>query len=295
MEIGCGTCKDKGSLTYAHLLNTRGTAYYELNMLRPSREAYEAAIAIREELLSENHPEVAISYANLGNVESAKGNLNDALEWFEKAAKIRQKSADSSGTMLGLNYIQIGRTYFLKGDWTRAYEFYQRSEGIFNKMIGQAQVYTADLHYAYGNLDFAQDDFLPASRSYEQCRRISMDYNPLHPITSAASYKLACCAFEQDQHMKALNLLDRALEVAEIRSNGAVDGTCARILWKRAEVLLDEPLGTRRDLGHELKAKAELKYREIADQLGISSRLDELGDEVDREPYFDTLVPGYFR
>ena len=297
VEIGCLACDDKESLTYAHLLNTQGSAWYELNKLKPCRDAFTAAIAIREQRLSKDDPEVAISFANLGNVEAAKGNLDKALEWFEKAANIREHVGDKAATLLGLNYLQIGRVYFQKGqsDYGRAYDFYQRAEGIFNKRIGQNRTYVADLHYAYGNLEFAQKDFSAAARSYELCRRHSMDVNPLHPLTSAACYKSACAAFEQDHHKKALNLLKRALEIADIRSNGTVDGTCARILWKRAEILLDERLGDQREYAHKLMTEVELKHKEIAEKLGIDERLDDLEENEDKERYFDLLVPGYFR
>jgi tetratricopeptide (TPR) repeat protein len=199
--------------------------------------------------------------------------------------------------MLGLNYLQIGRVHFQKGKehYSLAYDLYQKAEGIFNKRVGQNRSYIADLHFAYGNLEFAEEDFMAAARSYELCRRISMDYNPLHPLTSAACYKLACTAFEQNHHKKALNLLDRALEIADIRSNGTVDGTCARILWKKAEILLDDPLGNRREDGHRLKNDVEFKHKEIAESLGIDARLEDLEESEDKEKSFDLLVPGYFR
>jgi tetratricopeptide (TPR) repeat protein len=284
-------------LVYAHLLNTQGSAYYELNRLKPCREAHEAAIAIREQLLPEYDPEVAISFGNLGNVEAAEGNVDEALMWFEKAAKIREHAGDKAAIMLGLNYLQIGRAHFQKSKeyHSVAYEFYQKAEGIFNKKYAQSRIYIADLHYAHGNLEFAQEDYSAAARSYELCRRHSMDVNPLHPLTSAASYKLACAAFEQNHHKKALNLLNRALEIADIRSNGRVDGTCARILWKRAEILLDEPFGGQREEADRLKTDVELKHKEIAEKLGIDERLDDLDENEDKEKYFDLLVPGYFR
>jgi tetratricopeptide (TPR) repeat protein len=63
------------------------------------------------------HPEVAISYANLGNAEDAKRNFAEALDWLQKAADIREQMPDTAATMLGLNYLQTGCVYFSNGDW----------------------------------------------------------------------------------------------------------------------------------------------------------------------------------
>lgn len=295
IQIACTASNDHTSAAYAHLLNTRASAYYELNRLGPSRQAIESALSIRREVLPENDPEIAISLANLGNVEAAEGNLDEASVLFEQAAAIREHIGDPAATMLALNYLQLGRVFFQKGDYPHAYDLYQRSEGIFNKRVGRNRNFTADLHYAYGNLEFAKENYVGAARAYELCRRISMDYNPLHPLTSAVCYKLACTEFEQNHHKKALNLLEKALEIADIRSCGIVDGTCARILWKKAKVLLDEPVATRREEAHKLQTEVELMLSEIAGKLGVDLRLDELQEGEDREKTFDLLVPGYFR
>ena len=295
VAIGRAASADKESLDYAHLLNTASSAHYELNQLGPSREAIEIARDIRLEKLDQHQPEVAISLANLGNVEAAEGHLDDALQLFEQAAQIREHIGDSAAVMLALNYLQIGRVWFLKGDYTRAYRQYQKSEGVFMKKVGRNRNYTAHLFYAYGNLEFAQEDWAAAGRSYEYCRRISMDYNPLHPLTAAACYKLACTEFEQDHHKKALNFLEKALNIADVRSSGVVDGTIARILWKKAEILLDDPLANRREEGDKLRTDVEFRQREIAEQLGVDLQLEAGEEEQDREKTFDLLVPGYFR
>jgi len=297
IDVACSLCSDKESLVYAHLLNTRATTYYERNLLKQSREAIEEALDIRRAKLDPMHPEVAISLANLGNVEAAEDNLDEALDYYREAAAIREHIGDAAATMLGLNYLQIGRVYFLQGDFNHAYDMYQKSEGIFNKRVGKNRSFTADLHYAYGNHSFAQGEYATAARSYELCRRISMDYNPLHPLTTAACYKLACTEFAQTHHKKALNMLDRALDIADIRSNGTIDGTCTRILWKKAEILLDDPVGGRREEGKKLMTEVEIRQSEILEELGVALNLDECGgdDRARREKSYDILVPGYFR
>lgn len=48
------------------------------------------------------------------------------------------------------------------------------------------------VHYAYGNLDYAQKRWEAAKCSYEQSLRIGLASAPIHPITAAAYYSLGC-------------------------------------------------------------------------------------------------------
>jgi tetratricopeptide (TPR) repeat protein/Cdc6-like AAA superfamily ATPase len=288
-------CDDQQSLDYAHLLNTESTTYFEQNRLRQSREAAEVARAIRGEKLSPDSADYAIVLANLGNIETAQGNYSEALKLLEEAAGIRYQIGDDAAVMLALNYLQIGRVFFLQGEYTRAYNSYQQCEGVFMKKAGRNSWFLADLHYAYGNLEFAQDDFQSAGKSYERARRICMEQNPLHPLTAAVFYKLACTEFEQDHHTKALGNIEKAMSIAEVRSPNVTDGTLARILWKKAEIMLDGALAGPQKLkeAQDLKDGMELKQREIAENLEVELRGFE--DDDDREKSFDLLVAGYYR
>jgi tetratricopeptide (TPR) repeat protein len=288
-------CEDPTSLDFAHLLNTEGTTYFEQNKLRLSRDACEAARRIREEKLNSDSAEMAIVLGNLGNIESAQGNLEEALELLTQAARIRERIGDEAAVMLALNYLQIGRVYFLKGEYTRAYIEYQRCEGVFLKKAGRNGWFLADLYYAYGNLEFAQRDYSQAGRSFERARRVCMDYNPLHPLTAAVYYKIACTEFEQDHHTKALGNLEKAMNIAEVRSSNVIDGTLARIIWKKAEILLDSEIAgpQKREEARASKNEMELRQREIAEAMGVDLRGYE--DDADREASFDLLVAGYYR
>lgn len=197
--------------------------------------------------------------------------------------------------MLALNYLQIGRVYFLQRDYTRAYIEYQRCEGVFLKKAGRNGWFLADLHYAYGNLEFAQADFISASKSYEKARRICMEFNPLHPLTAAVYYKMACAEFEQDHHLKALGLIEKAMNIAEMRSANTIDGTLARIIWKKAEIQLDDAAtgGDKREVANESKNDMEMRQVDLADEMGVDLRGFE--DDADREASFDLLVAGYYR
>lgn len=59
------------------------------------------------------------------------------------------------------------------------------------------------VHYAYGNIDFAQKRWASAKRSYDTCLRIALANAPIHPITAAAYYSLGCVSFELKNHDNA--------------------------------------------------------------------------------------------
>ncbi|RMZ87885.1 hypothetical protein DV736_g4887, partial [Chaetothyriales sp. CBS 134916] len=291
VAIARSAVTDQSSLLFSHLLNTEGVTYYELNMLGPSRLAMEQCLEIRRSELGDDHPEVAISLGNLGNIELAEGNHEVAFECLGEAASIREAMGDEAAVMLGVNYMQIGHVKAQIDDDTAAYAMYQKSEGVLNKYPND--LYRAYLDLAYGNLELKKGEFSTAAQSFEKARVRARQDNNWHPLVAAANYKLGCAEFEMDNHKKSMKYLNNALDIAEVRSPSNIDGTIARIQWKMSEVLLDETAGEYNEQGIQLKEEMEFRQKEIAEHLGVDLRgMDEWPD---REKSFDLLVPGYFR
>jgi tetratricopeptide (TPR) repeat protein len=279
----------------AHLMNTKGLAYYEFNKFKPSREAFEISGQLMKTLLGEHHAEYAISRSNLGNVESAKGRYDEALELLREAASIREAIGDDAAVLLALNYLQIGRVHFLQKNYIEAYKEYQKCEGILMKKAGRNTRFFADLHYAYGNREYALGEYSLAYQQYERARRICLDMNPLHPVTAAVYYKIGCSDFKMGRWLGALDNLERALNIAKVRSPNVIDGTIARIQWKRAEIGLNNPTESpeRRKEYNEIMDDMNLRQTTIAETMDIE--LPGTDQVEDREAMFDILVAGHYR
>lgn len=295
INYAAAACENQESVEYAHLMNTKGSTYYELNKLKQSREAHEIAGQLRKTLLGENHAEYAISMSNLGNVESAQGRYEEALELLREAASIREAIGDDAAVLLALNYLQIGRVHFLQKNLDEAYKEYQKCDAILMKKSGRNTWFLADLYYAYGNREFALKEYGLAYQQYERARRICQDINPLHPLTAAVYYKMGCTDFEKDRYLKALGNLEKALNIAELRSPNVIDGTIARIQWKRAEVVLHDPTEGPERRKEYMSIMDDMNLRQIS--IAESMDVDLLGTDhaEDREGSFDLLVAGYYR
>jgi tetratricopeptide (TPR) repeat protein len=283
-------------------------------------------------ILDKNDALVASSLANLGNVETADENYEEARTLYQQAARIREEIGDSAATMLALTYLQIGRVDTLERKYQDGLKMLQRSESLFNRQTGSRLHYLAEsvdlfgdhdeltltdidssLYYAYGNREYLQSKYKEARRMYQKCVDYAEEKRPLHPLVCAAYYKLGSCEFELDDYEKARlgipidshtvtstyaqnrKLLIKALNIAEIRNPGGEGGTIARIWWKLAQVYKYMKVYA------EQTAQMETRAYEIRSELtGVSVTDATWNTSNDREfekleHSYDVLVPTFFR
>jgi tetratricopeptide (TPR) repeat protein len=86
LDTAASACDDRTSLLYAQILITSGSRFYDLNRLRECRAVWEVVLKIRQEKLSHDSPSIAAIYNNLGNLETASGNLEESQDYFERAS-----------------------------------------------------------------------------------------------------------------------------------------------------------------------------------------------------------------
>jgi hypothetical protein len=129
-------CDDKNSLLYAQLLNITGSHYYDLNQLTDCRKAWEVVLKIRKEKLEHDSDRIAAILHNLGNLETASGNLELSTDYFERAALIKQTGGDQAAFSLGLTYLCMGRMHMLRFALKEAQKMSELAESLFVRTIG---------------------------------------------------------------------------------------------------------------------------------------------------------------
>ena len=141
----CG--EDRTSLDYAHLRNSAGSAYFELNQLRDCRTAYEETLSIREKNLPQGDEELANIVNNMANLESAEGNHTKALALYEKARISRMDIGDDAQVALTLTLMGMGRTYENMGHYHEAAGLYDEAEGLIMRTTGPKSAFMAKSVY----------------------------------------------------------------------------------------------------------------------------------------------------
>jgi hypothetical protein len=70
-------------------------------------------------------------YNNLGNLETASGNLVESSDYFERATLIWVAGGDATASHLALTYLSVGRMHMLQGNFREAEKNMTLSESIF--------------------------------------------------------------------------------------------------------------------------------------------------------------------
>jgi tetratricopeptide (TPR) repeat protein len=196
VNTAMNSCDDKTSLLYAQLLSITGSRFYDLNRLTECRDMWTAALKIRKDRLDHDDPLIAAILHNLGNLETASGNLEESRDAFDRATLIWKEGGDETASELALTYLCLGRLHMLRGALGKAEDMVRLSEGIFVRKLGKDKGVMAHVHLGYGNIHYYKKHWDLAFRSYKQCYEIAVAETPIHPITASAYYSMGCVEFE---------------------------------------------------------------------------------------------------
>ena len=83
-------------------------------------------MSIQREVLSENHPEIAKSFNNIGSAHQRCGNLLKALENYEKCYEILEKIPDVNISQAIACFVNLGMTNDILEKYERALYFYKK-------------------------------------------------------------------------------------------------------------------------------------------------------------------------
>ena len=91
---------------------------------------------IQERVLGENHPDLAITYGNIGGVYDSKSDYDSALQYYDKAMKIQERVLGENHPDLATTYNNIGVAYNNKGDYIEALKYLNMALRIYESKFG---------------------------------------------------------------------------------------------------------------------------------------------------------------
>ena len=177
---------------------------------------YEKALAIREKVLGDYHPDTATTYNNLGILYKNIGEYDKALDYYLKALAIKEKVLGTDHPYTAQTYNNLGVLYDNMGEYDKALDYYLKALAVREKALGTDHPDTAVTYHNLGNLYAYMGEYVKALDYYLKALAISeKTLGTDHPYTATTYNNLDCLYYAIGKYRKALEYQEKALAIRE--------------------------------------------------------------------------------
>ena len=181
-----------------------------------SKESHELALAIWQQTLGPQHPDVATSYNNLATVLSDQGDLKQAKEYHERALAIWQQTLGPQHPRVAKSYNNLAAVLRGQGDLKQAKEYHERALAIEQQTLGPQHLNVASSYSNLATVLRDQGDLKQAKEYHERALAIRQQtLGPEHPDVASSYYNLAAVLADQGDLKKAKEYHERALSIRD--------------------------------------------------------------------------------
>ncbi|MEO1145547.1 MAG: tetratricopeptide repeat protein [Cyanobacteria bacterium J06638_22] len=210
------TPEQTAMLEEATQLNRQVLALHQQGRYQEAMLLAEQALEMREAILSESHPDVAISLNNLALLHEELGNYAAAEPLYERSLRICETlfGADHPDVALSLN--NLAELYRSQGDYDSAEALLQRSLAIFEGALGENDPTLAQSLNNLAELYRIRGDYAAAAPLYQRALAIrAAALGNRHPDVAQSLNNLALLYHSQGDYAAAEPLYERSLAMYE--------------------------------------------------------------------------------
>jgi CHAT domain-containing protein len=140
--------KEEGDTSYWYALSMRyiGNPYYTLNKTDSCLEYLHLSLTLFE-TNHRNHPDIAMSFNNLGNLYKSLGDYEKAEKYYLQSLEIRQKIYSEDHPDIATSFNNLGLLYSDLGDYEKAEKYYLQSLEIRQKIYSKDHPYITASEY----------------------------------------------------------------------------------------------------------------------------------------------------
>jgi tetratricopeptide (TPR) repeat protein len=200
----------------APIYNQLGRVKDEQGEYQEAIRFYEKALAIQQQSLPLNHPDLATSYNNIGVAYRKMGDYPKALSSYEKALAIRQQSLPPNHPHLASSYGNIGLVYENMGDYPKALSSHEKALAIQQQSLPPNHPDLASSYNNIGNVYAKMGDYPKALSSYEKALAIQQQsLPPNHPSLAMSYNNIGAVYVNMGDYPKALSSHEKALAIRQ--------------------------------------------------------------------------------
>jgi len=129
---------------------------------------YTKALALYQQHLKVDDPQIATCYNNIGIVYSKLGDYNKAIEYQYKGLNLRLQIFGEEHADIALSYNNLGSHCLKMGDYVLAQKHYVKALGIWQKTLPAKHPHLARGHNNVGIIYYHQHNYFQALEHYQQ-------------------------------------------------------------------------------------------------------------------------------
>jgi tetratricopeptide (TPR) repeat protein/predicted Ser/Thr protein kinase len=181
-----------------------------------AREYHEDALAIFEQALGPEHPQIAVTLNNLGNAAGAEGKLAEARDYYERALAITKEVRGPEHPEVSVALGNLGIVAKNEGKFAEARDYSQQALAIKEKTLGPEHLEVAFVLNTLGSLADLEGKYAEARGYYDRALVIvEKALGPEHPVTAALLNNLGVVAESERKLEEARGYYERALAIKE--------------------------------------------------------------------------------
>jgi eukaryotic-like serine/threonine-protein kinase len=215
-EVTLVSLPDVAQLHEATHLANLAHVHYASGSYAEAEALYQRALAIREQALGPDHPDVATSLNNLAAVHGATGSYAEARALHERALAIRKQAVGPDHPDVAASLANLAHAHLATGSYARARASYERALAIREQALGPDHPDVALSLTGLANVHLATRSYAKAGASYERALAIREQVlGPDHPDIASSLAGLANVHYATESYAKAEACYERALAIQE--------------------------------------------------------------------------------
>jgi CHAT domain-containing protein/Flp pilus assembly protein TadD len=186
---------------------------------REGIDVAQRALALREQALGSEHPDVGNSWQILGRLHEGAGDYKAAITAHLRALSVHEKSRGSEHADTARSLTNLANTYVFTGDYSKAEPLYQRALAIYEKLTGNEYELSRSL-LGLGNVYVSTAAYERAEPLYQRVLAIrERIQSPDDPSIAMVLGRLGWLYHNTGEYARAERTFQRALVIRE-KANG---------------------------------------------------------------------------
>ncbi|MEM7346335.1 MAG: FxSxx-COOH system tetratricopeptide repeat protein [Chloroflexota bacterium] len=196
----------------ARLCYELGQHLWQISDFQGALQYHQKALAIRENIFGEDHPETAESLVSIGRVIREFGRPAETKPYFERSLAIRMKIFGKYHRDTAESLENIGRCLLELGDPNAGLPYIKSALEIIQITLGEQDALAAEYHNNLGFCLYNMGDKVNAANHYIQAMTINEAVlGPEHPFIALNCHNLGLALCDLGDFTEAKIYLERAL------------------------------------------------------------------------------------